>query len=333
MADPDLLMGLAEQRVIIGDKATMVGTIGVEEEPAVKMLQYASTGDADVYTAGIFGTYFVFGKKPHFNAGKPMLAKFCEADDAVIMCLKQVGKSSYLYGITVPKLKEWVPPASAGTLVEETGLMQSWRVEHEDIESMRMLENTETHPLKDLADKLIAHMPTFAAHKIKSSKEMKAWCARTFEKNIKAVVNASELAERKRAAAKSATARDAAATESVAGGRAAKEKWEERKKLLLLAEPYYKDSFEDRFIVIELDEATQQPTEKTLTEIRADLACVHALESCRIRWDPPPLPWALQCARARHAARAFELTHSHCGVCLHVLPQEGRVLGRAAGSV
>ena len=123
---------VGEGRFLIPNKASLIGTIGVEEEPAVKMLQVASSEMKKTYSAGVSGHYFVFGQEPLFSTGEPMRANFKEAEDAVIFCFKQTGEITYLYGITVPNLKEWTPPRAAIDKVDESGLLQTWKATHSD---------------------------------------------------------------------------------------------------------------------------------------------------------------------------------------------------------
>jgi hypothetical protein len=143
--------------------------------------------------------YLVFGKSPLINTGGPMRANFLIAGDAVIFAAKRAGTVTYLWGITVENLIAWAPPKKAGELVPEEGIMQSWKSTHSDIKELVALADTETHPLTALADKLMSHLPTFAAAKIKDGKGAAKWCVNTFTYNIKFVVDASEVEERKRA--------------------------------------------------------------------------------------------------------------------------------------
>ena len=83
----------------------------------------------------------------------------------------------YLYGVTVEKLIEWKPPAKATDSIVEEGLLQTWKASHGDITSLVALQNTETHKLKDLTDKLISHMPTFQQHKVRSGSDALKWAA------------------------------------------------------------------------------------------------------------------------------------------------------------
>jgi hypothetical protein len=266
---------LAAGRLLIGNKATPVGTIGVEEEPSVKVLQVASVVANNTYkVGGVLAHYIVFGKESvEFSDGKPMRANFGEAEDAIVFAFKLSGKVVYLYGITVPALIAWKPPAKATDPIDETGLLQSWKATHADILELVPLVNTETHKdLVALAEKFMSHMPSFTKANIKDCKSAVKWCTeRTYTQNIKLVVDASEVLARKKAKEKSVSARDKTGTESAAGGEDAKDFWSERKRLLLTAAPYYQDTFEERFIVVELDPTTGQPTPETLTALRAEL--------------------------------------------------------------
>jgi hypothetical protein len=97
---------------------------------------------------------------------------------------------------------------------------------------------------------------------------------KSFELNVKAVVDMSEVEDRKRAKEKSTLARDPAAVESAAGGAAAKELWGLRKQCMLDRAPYYEDNFRERFINIEIDTATKQPTMQTIEKMRTNLGYV-----------------------------------------------------------
>ena len=75
--------------------------------------------------------------------------------------------------------------------------------------------------------------------------------------------------------------------------------WAERARHLATCAPFYKDSFEKRFIVIEVDETTGLPTKEICDAMREDLKCVCTLEPYL---NPPfvapyiHLPY-LECAR------------------------------------
>ena len=160
---------LAQGRILITNKVTPIGTISGGEDPAVKFLQVASVVAARTYPAGVMGHYFVLGEVPMFSLGEPMRANFGEAEDAIIFCFKQSGNLTYLYGITVENLIVWQPPAKAGDPVTEDGLLQTWKSSHADLKSLEPLVNTETHKLRDLAVKLMSHMPSFKVHQVRSA--------------------------------------------------------------------------------------------------------------------------------------------------------------------
>ena len=70
---------VGEGRFLIPNKASLIGTIGVEDEPSVKLLQVASCEMKKTYSAGVPGHFFVFGEEPLFSTGEPMRANFKEA--------------------------------------------------------------------------------------------------------------------------------------------------------------------------------------------------------------------------------------------------------------
>ena len=288
-------------RLLIGNKAAPVGTIGIEEDPSIKVLQVASVVAKNTYkVAGVLAHYIVFGKESLIvSEGKPMRAVFGEAEDAVIFCYKLGGKMVYLFGMTIPALLDWTPPSKATEMVNESALLQSWKATHSDLKELVPLVNTETHKnLVALADKFMSHMPTFAVAKIKDSKAAARWCANSFSANVRVIVDASEVEERKRAAEKSNTAGDKSRVESAAGGAQAKKFWSERKRLLLTVAPYYEDSFSERFIVVALHEETGQPTAETLSKLRSELECASS-RMCLSPLAPRLSPLASQHLSAR----------------------------------
>ena len=202
MADTNFL---GEGRELIVNKNSIIGTIGVEADPTVKFLQIASVMSKDTFYAGVPGHHFVFGNTAdawpvHISDGQPMRAYFKEAGDAVIVAFKLSPANVYLYGVTIEKLIDWKPPAKATDSIVEEGLLQTWKASHGDITSLVALQNTETHKLKDLTDKLISHMPTFQQHKVRSGSDALKWCKKSFELNVKAVIDMSEFEERKKRA-------------------------------------------------------------------------------------------------------------------------------------
>ena len=260
---------IAPGRILIPNKASVVPLIGVEEDPSIKVLQIASVFAKKTYSVpGVLAHYIVFGSDKIISTGEPMRVNFDAAEDAVVFCYKVTGKIVSFYGITIEALIAWVPPKAVKEVIDESGLLQTWKSTHADIKELVPLVNTETHPhLKALAVKFMSHMPTFSLVKIKDAKGAQSWCDNTFTHNIKYTIDLSEVEARQRAKEKSQTAKDKSGTESRAGGEAAKTFWSERKRLVLAAAPYYKDTFADRFIEVALDESTGQPTKETIAEL------------------------------------------------------------------
>ena len=87
--------------MVVGNKAAAFA-ITSDEEPALLMLQWASVPKRCIFSAGVLGHYFSFGKMPDVTTGEPMLAKFKEAEDAAIVGVKQAPNgATYWYDITV----------------------------------------------------------------------------------------------------------------------------------------------------------------------------------------------------------------------------------------
>ena len=78
-------------RTLIGNKASIIGTIGIDLDIAnFKYVQFASV-KGKVYDAGVHAHFFVFGDTPDINLGEPLRCNFGEAGDAIIFALKQTG--------------------------------------------------------------------------------------------------------------------------------------------------------------------------------------------------------------------------------------------------
>ena len=62
-------------------------------------------------------------------------------------------------------------------MVDEDGVLQTWKSDHQDIAALVPLEDTETHKLRAVTDKLISHLPTYRGLGLKSAKDISEWCA------------------------------------------------------------------------------------------------------------------------------------------------------------
>ena len=293
---------------IIPNKAASYG-ISSDEEPSLLMLQWASAKPGTTYSAGVLGHYFSFGVMPEFTDGEPMMAVFKETNNAVIVGVKQAPSgATYFYGITVDKLIEWKPPSRL-EVVDEMALFSLWKTNHADIEEVVPLKNTETHRLRDMTDQLISFMPSFKAMQIRNMVHMKKHAAKGFEANVKLLCTQQELAEKRgakgkeEAAAGGAHAKAKAIPERRDISKEAQSRWLEMRELLLAAKPFYADKFADRFIFVQVDPATSQPTEAMLEKVREDLACVSRLQ---------PRTMRAHTARAHSAHTAACLSRDSC---------------------
>ena len=53
--------------------------------------------------------------------------EFNDADDAIVLAFK-ITTSVYAVGITVPKLKDWTPPADKKALVDSAAILTTWKL-------------------------------------------------------------------------------------------------------------------------------------------------------------------------------------------------------------
>ena len=182
----------------------------------------------------------------------PFVARFQAINDVVMVALKQTKTNTYLWGVPVDKLIEWVPPRGARDTIDEDAVFIPFKLPNEGIVSVHKLENTSTHKLRDLLDKLISHTPTFRWAKIKSIREIDKHVANSYEKNVKVALLAGELRERKLADDKGVSSGDA--NESSGGGKDSMEKWAALgQKLLEMKDANYALPFEKRFLIMPVD--------------------------------------------------------------------------------
>ena len=120
---------VAEGRMIIPNKAAPLAISSDLEEPAMICANFASVLQSYTYNAGVPGHYFHFGEGAHVTSGEPLLAKFKD-HDAVIFATKLANNGvSYLYGVSVEQLKDFVQsPPAATALVEEARIFTSWKL-------------------------------------------------------------------------------------------------------------------------------------------------------------------------------------------------------------
>ena len=263
---------VADGRFIIPNKASLLAVTSDVEEPSVFCLNFASVVQKNTYSAGVLGHYFHFGQGATVSSGEPLLAKFKELDAVIFATKLSNAGVTYLYGITVEKLIEFMKsPPAATAVVDEMKLLQSWKLPNENLESLSKLENSETHKLIDYADKLISHMPLFKRLGIRNHTHAKAWAEKAFEPTVKKVLVQMEAAERTTAKERGHRAADAG--DSAAGGAKAKERWALVQQALLTVNKFYDDPLIDRIIAVPIDETTGKPTADGVAKVKADLGC------------------------------------------------------------
>ena len=267
---PGLDNMLSEGRALLADKAAAF--VIDAADPVIISVQYASVIAKQTYDGGVLGHKFYFGQQNDVmsNEGKPMHAKFKVAGDAIVLALKLNNNQPWLYGITVANLLKFIdePPARSGDLIEEEKWLQTWKLPHEDIESLVPLVDSATHKFNDMVDRLISHLPSFKKVGIRNQKDMAAWAKKGFEKTVKKVLHENEMAERKEAKEKGARANDA--KESEANGKQAKELWELKRTALMACKQFYSDKQKERIIVVEC-ELDKQPKQAELEELKVNL--------------------------------------------------------------
>jgi hypothetical protein len=173
---------LPEGFVLIPNKAAVL-RITDDLEPSLFVANAATARGKDIYSAGVLGQKFVFGDSLTVLTGKPLCAHFVAADKVAVLAYKITNGNTYLWGITVPKLIDWAgKPPSRSQTIQETALFGTWKVPNMSVTELTLLENTETHQLKDFADLLISYSPTFKAVGVRSSKEIEKYAASGFTK-------------------------------------------------------------------------------------------------------------------------------------------------------
>ena len=244
-----------------------------------------------LYTAGVAGHYFNLGEKVLIADGSPLLASFTAAEPVAVVLLKQAGDNIYLWGVTVPKLIEFMgsPPTAAKGTIEPEKYFGLFKVPRADITSLTVLKDSETHNFKDSIDLLISMVPFLKTLQLRSAKHLRAWAKAGFEKCMKNVLKYGEL-EARRLAAEKATAgkRSEAPINSADAGKEIGARFIELKEAFAVAAEFYTEPFDNRFDNIDLGE-DGKPVEASVTALRDEL----------------------KCARPTHAALATHAHHTH----------------------
>ena len=290
---------LENGRILVPNKS---GSVLIEDpkHPAVLALNFASVLPSMLYSTSVPGHYFNFGEPARFSDGEPHRVEFKAAGDVCSFFTKQVGENVYLYGTKMDRFIEWTPPARKDA-VDETPNLALYQVPREDIVSMKVLTNTETHPhLRDHADQFMSYLKVLQNIKVRSISDAKKWVKQSYEKNMKIILLEGEKADRKLAADQAARGkRSTAAEHSKEAGQEARDLWKAIREAVQRAAPFYNEPFEERmaggesagrFINIALDTETGQPTTATIDELRAFLTYAHTLPRTHARLALPHLP-------------------------------------------
>jgi tetratricopeptide (TPR) repeat protein len=158
---------VTDGRVLIPNKAAPLAITNDLEEPAIICANVASVVQKLTYNAGVPGHYFHFGKAVAVTSGEPLIAKFKEFDAVIVATKISNTGATYLYGVTVEKLKEMMQSRPAtNALLDENKWLQSFKFPDPNLESLSVLVDTETDKLRDYADVLIRTGQAQAAIKV-----------------------------------------------------------------------------------------------------------------------------------------------------------------------
>ena len=217
----------------------------------------------------IYFTCMVDQTESAFQVKLPIVAKFKSCGDVVVLAIKKTTTGIYIHGVLQDTLMKWNPPKKATDSVAEDGILSLWKVPNEDVEKFEDL-GADAH---GMADKLISHLPSFKAAKIKSICDAKKHSEAGYEIAIKAAVVAGEDLERKAAAGKGKSS--GAQKESSGGGSEAKAKWAEVKTALLETHVgNLRLPFDQRYLVLLIDKETGKPTEDGIKQLKLKLKYV-----------------------------------------------------------
>ena len=237
----------------------------------------------------IYWSCIVDASESSISGCLPAVAKFKSLGNVVILDAKQTPIGTYIHGLLQDNLMKWNPPRKATDTVEEDGILSLWRVPNEDVEEFKNGVDIETD-VRAMIDKLIAHLPSFKAAKIRSIHEARLHSEGGYEAGIRAALVAGEASDRKAASKKGQSS--GAQKESAGGGGEAKKKWESLKVALLETHVgNFKLPFKQRYLELRIDKDTGIPTEAGITQLKLQL-----------RYVPHSLPLAhTQPARPRTA--------------------------------
>jgi len=139
-----------------------VFSLSPDEDMSYLTLSYASVIPTKLVKSDAPSVRFAIMENPGdepIEGTFPFVARFEAINDVVMIALKQTKNITYAWGVPVDKLIEWVPPRGARDLIDEDAVFVPFKLPNEGIMSVHKLENTSTHKLRDMLDKLAALKP------------------------------------------------------------------------------------------------------------------------------------------------------------------------------
>ena len=221
------------------------------------------------------------------------------AEDFVALAFKASGDSIYIVGLSVTDLREWSPPTKGDE--SEEAVLRCINLNHPSLIGAVELVNTETVKLKDLAEGLLAKLPSFnrnGAKRTTTLEGLEKWVNRDYTENIRDVIKGAELRDRAASKGKGAAAGKGGQMLSAAGGKDALYKWAEQLKMMLTLGKYYDYPFDERFILI------STPGDVETVKLFLKCAAVRVRAPARLGFGSGPVCW-----RGSHPCR-------RCGVLL-----------------
>jgi hypothetical protein len=230
------------------------------------------------------------GEEP-FEFTGPMLATFKATNDIAVFAVKQtVMRFTYLIGIPIDALISWKPPSAATAETKEDGIIILRKLPDPDLVNLVPLVKTSTHDLPAMLDKLISHLPSMKAAKMRSIADIKKHGKVGYDTAVKVAADAGQLRARAAAKAKGTTGKGTG-TESAAGGQMAAVKWDELKKeLLALGDQNFALPFNQRYLVLHVNKDTMVPTSASFAKLKEELKYVLPSQTLELSCLSKPFP-------------------------------------------
>ena len=294
MSAPRILLG--GERTLVAAKNTVyqLWTEGMDPGMAFATVGVVSLIPRTLFRSECASINFVLckeaGEEPYEYTG-PMLATFKATNDIAVFAVKQtVLRFTYLIGIPIDVLIGWKPPTPATAETKEDGIIILRKLPDPDLVNLVPLVKTTTHDLPAMLDKLISHLPSMKAAKMRSIAEIKKHGKGGYVNAVKVAADAGQLRARAAAKAKGTTGKGTG-TESAAGGQIAAAKWDELKKeLVALGDQNFALPFNQRYLVLYLDKETMMPKPASFAKLKEELKYVLPSQTLELSCLSKPFP-------------------------------------------